>query len=1157
MNNLAYKYRKMKSFITIALLILSTVFTALGQSAVPTLNPINTGTNPNDGSGDKVREAFIKVNSNFTSITNGISANNSLYNSQISSLENATNNLNIRVSTNESKFAALFANDNYFTNEFYDVWSGINAVELNVYYNLLDQIQELVATNILINSGFAVFTEDGATNKLGYNALSESNSLAIGYNAQAKSPGSSAAIGNNSSAEYLSLAFGNAAYARAASTSVGIQTKADNFGTAIGTLATASNLSISIGTAAKANDLSTAIGTLANADSKSIAIGTNATAKNGSIVIGGGANSVDAAEAVIIGNGSIPSGAGNYDYTVVLGSGTVPASQPGGLHFRDYPIVNSSGVHIGDGSGLTNIQIDGWYGGYMTNRFIASNDIVAPGSILMSHDGIGRTWSTNLLWANSNLSITSSLITNNWQLTNNGTVWQIRGSLGTNYAILTTNGLRILDAIMPVGVSNLPYSDSIDGKFFIGRDVDGKAWFFNGGSGVAVIQATDDMWIRTPKLALGGAESGVTNRYMEMTYTNITMYPTNTIIAGYLTVTNDITAAKFKGDGSGLTSIQTTNLTGMIMSNNLAINKNPVLGDILQYSTNGLIWTNANTFLSGISVTGIVNNPLSDVWTNNVGITGNGYGLTNIKGSSIVGGTTNGHIASIALAPSVTDGYMLTTTTTGTNKWTQPFQNNSSYQWINGSGGIKSAGTIQSDNYLKGVYIEANGLSTEDKNRNALLNNYGANMAIISGDNLTNNHFESYMASTLRVIASRASYNTNSLGYASEASLFFADSANPATQVSNNYNKALYASEIKTTMGDNNGNTTGSIRYNTNEAQLASLVLSEFGNNAYSNRISLQDSAFVQGIFTGWQRDTDDLYNFQSRNNIANTKRSASLNFWAERNSISNTFNSQYGADASLSTVNLTNSTFEISDASKVGIYLENSSNINIRAYAGSLMSARQLNSANIDITAFNSIIGGKIPSNYTNTLNNEFAFFSADGTVSGIKSDGTLYGTSNYVTGGIKANGTITGASNYVTGGIKVDGGFYGNGVGLTNIRSTAWNGMAAKIKFIWHTNNPSIATNYISPTNAGLTETINWASNVLSSYNIINITNSGSNRFKLTFSNALPNANYVVTANAGTGYVSVLETTTSSVTITNAASAGGALQLSNNPIHLMIFAD
>jgi hypothetical protein len=174
-----------------------------------------------------------------------------------------------------------------------------------------------------------------------------------------------------------------------------------------------------------------------------------------------------------------------------------------------------------------------------------------------------------------------------------------------------------------------------------------------------------------------------------------------------------------------------------------------------------------------------------------------------------------------------------------------------------------------------------------------------------------------------------------------------------------------------------------------------------------------------------------------------------------------------------------------------------------------------------------------------------------------GIKADGTITGASNYVTGGIKADGTITGASNYVTGGIKVDGGFYGNGVGLTNIQSTAWNGMAAKIRFRWHTNNPTIATNYISPTNAGLTETVNWSNNVLSSYNIINITNSGSNRFKLTFSNALPNANYVVTANAGTGYVSVLETTTSSITITNAASAGGGLQLSNNPIHLMIFAD
>jgi hypothetical protein len=336
-------------------------------------------------------------------------------------------------------------------------------------------------------------------------------------------------------------------------------------------------------------------------------------------------------------------------------------------------------------------------------------------------------------------------------------------------------------------------------------------------------------------------------------------------------------------------------------------------------------------------------------------------------------------------------------------------------------------------------------------------------------------------------------------------------------------------------------------------------LLSGFGNNAYSNRISLQDSAFAQGIFTGWQRDTDNLYNFQSRNNIANTKRSASLNFWAERNSISNTFNSQYGADASLSTVNLTNSTFEISDASKVGMYLENSSNINIKAYSGSLVSGRQVNGANIDITAFGSTIGGKIPSNYTNQFYDEFAFFSADGTVSGIKSGGTLYGASNYVTGGITAGGTITGASNYVTGGITANNGFYGNGVGLTNIQSTAWNGMAAKIKFRWHTNNPSSTgiTNYINPTNATKTETVNWTNNVLSSYNIANITNSASNRFILTFSKPLPNSDYVVTANAGTGYVSVLETTTTSVTITNAASAGGGLQFTNNPIHLMIFAD
>ena len=56
---------------------------------------INTGTSPNDGTGDKLRNAFIKVNSNFAEVytdkVDKITAKSLILDSEISRLANVTN----------------------------------------------------------------------------------------------------------------------------------------------------------------------------------------------------------------------------------------------------------------------------------------------------------------------------------------------------------------------------------------------------------------------------------------------------------------------------------------------------------------------------------------------------------------------------------------------------------------------------------------------------------------------------------------------------------------------------------------------------------------------------------------------------------------------------------------------------------------------------------------------------------------------------------------------------------------------------------------------------------------------------------------------------------------------------------------------------------
>ena len=64
---------------------------------------INVGTIPNDGTGDKLRDAFIIVNDNFASIDTLLSGSDVLTISQITGLQTALNNIN---NTKEMPIAA-------------------------------------------------------------------------------------------------------------------------------------------------------------------------------------------------------------------------------------------------------------------------------------------------------------------------------------------------------------------------------------------------------------------------------------------------------------------------------------------------------------------------------------------------------------------------------------------------------------------------------------------------------------------------------------------------------------------------------------------------------------------------------------------------------------------------------------------------------------------------------------------------------------------------------------------------------------------------------------------------------------------------------------------------------------------------------------------
>jgi hypothetical protein len=248
-------------------------------------------------------------------------------------------------------------------------------------------------------------------------------------------------------------------------------------------------------------------------------------------------------------------------------------------------------------------------------------------------------------------------------------------------------------------------------------------------------------------------------------------------------------------------------------------------------------------------------------------------------------------------------------------------------------------------------------------------------------------------------------------------------------------------------------------------------------------------------MFSGRQTDETNAgaFNYKSHNNEAFAYRGSSLNFLSEQNSISNTFGAAVGGDISLHTVNLTNSVVYNGHGSKVGMHLTGSSNINIRAYFGSLVSGMIQNRSNINITANNSIIGGKIPSNYTNTnLDNQFAFFSANGTVSGIKSDGAFYGP-----------GT-----------------------------------MIAKCKVTSSVSGTTITTS------------------ALSKYFVNTVTYTNS-EYIITFSNALPNANYtanVTVQGTAAKYAYITSTTTNSIKVK--LSTGLALG-DGESMHVMVFAE
>ena len=110
------------------------------------MNQINVGITPNDGTGDKLRDAFIIVNNNFSEINSILTGTGSFTISQVQGLQTALDNINNQL----SYIPSLQSDINSINNTIYTINQTLNSQSASIadLYNEINDLQTQIYTKI-------------------------------------------------------------------------------------------------------------------------------------------------------------------------------------------------------------------------------------------------------------------------------------------------------------------------------------------------------------------------------------------------------------------------------------------------------------------------------------------------------------------------------------------------------------------------------------------------------------------------------------------------------------------------------------------------------------------------------------------------------------------------------------------------------------------------------------------------------------------------------------------------------------------------------------------------------------------------------------------------------------------------------------------------
>ena len=259
----------------------------------------------------------------------------------------------------------------------------------------------------------AWFSFDENTVSFGNGANGSEDGTAIGNNANGSVYGT--AIGNNANGNYGGASVGYNSNGSAVGAAVGIFSNGANYGTSMGSYSNGYTYGAAIGNNANGSGYGTAIGNNANGNYGGASVGNNSNGSAVGAAIGAYAQASGTGNVAIGGDtgglpSSVPSG---WTDTVELGRGT--ATLQGGLNFRGYGIVDSSGNVVAPVTGTVS-----------ANAFTGAN-MLAPNQV---NTGANSIITTALSDARAGINHPTFAT-----LTTTGTI-----ANGVNFVIVTATG---------------------------------------------------------------------------------------------------------------------------------------------------------------------------------------------------------------------------------------------------------------------------------------------------------------------------------------------------------------------------------------------------------------------------------------------------------------------------------------------------------------------------------------------------------------------------------------------------------------------------------------------------------------------------------------------------------------------------------------------